>query len=178
MQVNDRCIRPPSLLVRGSPPPPSPAMGCPPPPPAPECPPPPMGCPPPPHIAYSYCPPPRRTSGCPPNSVLDSGKATTKESKMTLHEKMMALMTLQRASGHFEEHTMIGDIVGKPLEDLKARAPDPESMKCWLTAIVIAFLELSCLEEKDLWQMSVEKAKAVLLDHGLVENAKLLLAQF
>ena len=99
---------------------------------------------------------------------------------MTLHEKMMALMTLQRASGHFEENTIIGDIVGKPLDDLKAQAPDskPDSMKSWLTAIVIAFLELRCLEEKDLWQMSVEKAKAALLDQGLVENAKQLFAQF
>ena len=94
---------------------------------------------------------------------------------MTLHEKMMALMTLQRASGHFEENTIIGDIVGKPLDDLKAQALDlkPDSMKSWLTAIVIAFLELRCLEEKDLWQMSVEKAKAALLDQGLVEKAKL-----
>ena len=99
---------------------------------------------------------------------------------MTLHEKMMALMTLQRASGHFEENTIIGDIVGKPLNDLKAQAPDskPDSMKSWLTAIVIAFLELRCLEEKDLWQMSVEKAKAVLLDQGLVEKAEQLFAQF
>ena len=92
----------------------------------------------------------------------------------------MALMTLQRASGHFEENTIIGDIVGKPLNDLKAQAPDskPDSMKSWLTAIVIAFLELNCLEEKDLWQMSVEKAKAALLDQGLVEEAKQLFAQF
>ena len=92
----------------------------------------------------------------------------------------MALMTLQRASGHFEENTIIGDIVGKPLNDLKAQAPDskPDSMKSWLTAIVIAFLELRCLEEKDLWQMSVEKAKAALLDQGLVENAKQFFAQF
>ena len=99
---------------------------------------------------------------------------------MTLHEKMMALMTLQRASGHFEENTIIGDIVGKPLDDLKAQALDskPDSMKSWLTAIVIAFLELRCLEEKDLWQMSVEKAKAILLDQELVENAKQLFAQF
>ena len=43
---------------------------------------------------------------------------------------------------------------------------------------MIAFLELRCLEEKDLWQMSVEKAKAALLDQGLVENAKQFFAQF
>ena len=66
---------------------------------------------------------------------------------------MMALMTLQSASGHFTEHKMIGDIVGKPLKDLKAEVPDskPETMKSWLTAVVIAFLELKCQEEKDLW---------------------------
>ena len=100
--------------------------------------------------------------------------------EMTLHEKMMALMALQTASGHFAEHKMIGDIVGKPLEDLKALVPHskPESMKAWLTAIVIAFLELRCLEEKDLWQMSVEKARAVVLESGLIENAKNMIAKF
>ena len=117
----------------------------------------------------------------------ESGPMRAKESgeekeikNMTLHEKMMALMALQTASGHFAEHKMIGDIVGKPLEDLKARVPDskPESMKSWLTAIVIAFLELSCLEEKDLWQMSVEKARAVVLESGLIENAKNMIAKF
>merc|ERR1711934_339189 len=99
---------------------------------------------------------------------------------MTLQEKMGALMALQRASGHFEENTIIGDIVGKPLDDLKAQAPDskPDSMKSWLTAIVIAFLELRCLEEKDLWQMSVEKARAVILDHLFIENAKKIIVQF
>ena len=100
--------------------------------------------------------------------------------EMTLHEKMMALMALQTASGHFAEHKMIGDIVGKPLEDLKARVPDskPGSMKSWLTAIVIAFLELSCLEEKDLWHMSAEKARAAVLESGFIENAKKVIAQF
>ena len=100
--------------------------------------------------------------------------------EMTLHEKMMALMALQTASGHFAEHKMIGDIIGKPLEDLKACVPDskPGSMKSWLTAIVIAFLELSCLEEKDLWQMSAEKARAAVLESGFVENAKKVIAQF
>ena len=111
----------------------------------------------------------------------NSKRAKVREgTEMTLHEKMMALMALQTASGHFAEHKMIGDIVGKPLEDLKARVPDskPESMESWLTAIVIAFLELSCLEEKDLWQMSVEKARAVVLESGLIENAKNMIAKF
>ena len=109
-------------------------------------------------------------------SVRTKDKSKEKESKKsrTLHEKMMDLMTLQTASGHFAEHKMIGDIIGKPLEELKAQVPDskPDSMKSWITAIVIAFLELRCLEEKDLWQMSVEKARAVILDHLFIENAK------
>merc|ERR1712130_1055340 len=104
-------------------------MGGPPPPPMGRPPSPPIGGPSPlPPVGCS--PPPPAPLGCSTNVAWDSEKAT----KMTLHEKMMALMTLQRASGHFEENTMIGDIVGKPLEDLKAQAPDskPESMKSWL----------------------------------------------
>ena len=98
----------------------------------------------------------------------------------TLHEKMMDLMTLQTASGHFAENKMIGDIIGKPLEDLKAQAPDskPDSMKSWITAIVVAFLELRCIEEKELWQMSVNKARATILDLGYIEKAKEIIAQF
>ena len=74
---------------------------------------------------------------------------------------------------------MIGDIVGKPLKDLKAEVPDskPETMKSWLTAVVIAFLELKCQEEKDLWGMSVEKAKTVVIDQGFIERAKMIIAQ-
>ena len=98
---------------------------------------------------------------------------------MTLHKKMMALMVLQTASGHFTEDEMIGDIIGKPLEDLKAQVPDskPESMKSWITSIVIAFLELRCLDEKDLWEMSVEKARSVVLDQGFIEKAKKVISQ-
>ena len=107
-------------------------------------------------------------------------KSEGKEGERTLHEKMMDLMTLQTASGHFAEHKMIGDIIGKPLEELKAQVPDskPESMKSWMTAIVIAFLELRCPEEKDLWQMSVQKARAVILENVFIENAKKIIVQF
>ena len=102
-----------------------------------------------------------------------------KISNKTLHDKMMALMTLQSASGHFAENKMIGDMVGKPLEDLKAEVPDskPETMKSWLTAVVIAFLEVKCQKEKDLWGMSVEKAKTVVIDQTFVELAKEIIAQ-
>ena len=97
----------------------------------------------------------------------------------TLHENMMALIALQSASGHFVEHKIIGDIIGKPLEELKAQVPDskPESLASWITAIVIAFLELKCLAEKDLWEMIVEKAKAVVLDFELIEKAKNIVTQ-
>merc|ERR1719222_621886 len=102
-----------------------------------------------------------------------------KISNKTLHDKMMALMTLQTASGHFAENKLIGDMVGKPLEDLKAEVPDskPETMKSWLTAVVVAFLELKCQKEKDLWGMSVEKAKVVLNDQTFVELAKEMIAK-
>ena len=119
----------------------------------------------------------------PPNiklpTILRSKRKESKISTKTLHDKMMALMTLQSASGHFGEHQMIGDIVGKPLEDLKAEVPDskPETMKSWLTAVVIAFLEVKCQKEKDLWGMSVEKAKTVVIDQTFVELAKEIIAQ-
>ena len=113
-------------------------------------------------------------------SMKAKDRGEEKEIKnMTLHEKMMALMVLQTASGHFTEDKKIGVIIGKPLKDLKARVPDskPESMKSWITSIVIAFLELRCLDEKDLWEMSVEKARSVVLDQGFIEKAKKVISQ-
>ena len=122
----------------------------------------------------------------PPNiklpTILRSKRKESKISTKTLHDKMMALMTLQSASGHFTEHQMIGDIVGKPLKYLKAEVlrfgdSKPETMKSWLTAVVIAFLELKCQDEKDLWEMSVEKAKTVVIDQAFIERAKIIIVQ-
>ena len=92
---------------------------------------------------------------------------------------MMSLMTLQSASGHYIENKVIGDIVGKPLTALKAKAPnlEPETMISWVTAIVIAYLEMKCQEEKGLWEMSVDKAKTVLIERGFIERAKQIIAQ-
>ena len=100
--------------------------------------------------------------------------STAAKTKMNPHEKLMALMDLQTASGHFKEDKLMGDIIGKPLDDLKDLAPDasPEMMEAWLTALVIAFLELKCPGAKNLWQMSVDKARAVLPDAGLIQIAK------
>ena len=97
----------------------------------------------------------------------------------SLHDKMMSLMTLQSASGHFMEDKVIGDIAGKPLTALKAKAPnlEPETMISWVTAIVIAYLEMKCQEEKDLWEMSVDKAKTVLEERGFIERAKQIIGQ-
>ena len=96
-----------------------------------------------------------------------------------LHDKMMSLMTLQSASGHFKEDKVIGDIVGKPLTALKAEVPnlEPETMRSWFTGIVIAYLGMKCQEEKDLWEMSVDKAKTVLVERGFIERAKQIIAQ-
>ena len=113
-------------------------------------------------------------------SMKAKERGEEKETKnMTLHEKMMALMVLQTASGHFTEDKKIGVVIGKPLEDLKSQVPDskPESMKSWITSIVIAFLELRCLDEKDLWEMSVEKARSVVLDQGFIEKANEIISQ-
>ena len=113
-----------------------------------------------------------------PQPTKSEGK-DNKISNKTLHDKMMALMTLQSASGHFAENKMIGDIVGKPLTALKAKAPnlEPETMISWVTAIVIAYLEMKCQEEKDLWEMSVDKAKTVLIEREFIERAKKIIGQ-
>ena len=97
----------------------------------------------------------------------------------TLRQKVWVLTSLQLASGHFREHKIIGDVVGRPLWELKAQVPHskPKSLASWLTAIVIAFLELKCHAERDFWEMSVEKARTVVLNLEFIEKAKKLITE-
>merc|ERR1712004_284566 len=185
------CVAPPPPGAgAGAPPPPGAGAGAPPPPGAPPLlrssqpkPSPPIAD----HLSHHLC-----EEGVVEMSEWDFGNIESpspqpaknkgndnKISNKTLHDKMMALMALQSASGHFAENKMIGDIVGKPLEDLKAEVPDskPETMESWLTAVVVAFLEVKCQKEKDLWGMSVEKAKTVVIDQTFVQLAKEMIAQ-
>ena len=71
------------------------------------------------------------------------------------------------------ENKVIGDIFGKPL----IPNLEPETMISWVTAIVIAYLEMKCQEEKDLWEMSVDKAKTVLIEREFIERAKKIIGQ-
>ena len=85
---------------------------------------------------------------------------------------MMILMGLQTAVGHFKEDKAMESVFGKTLEELKSKAPEATEMKNWMTALVIAFIEERCGEEKDLWEMSIDKARAALPDPSLVDKAK------
>ena len=86
----------------------------------------------------------------------------TADALCTSHEVAEELCVMEPCcSGHTQERP-------------EALAPDarPELMDAWLTALVIAFLELKCPDEKNLWQMSVDKARAFLPDAGLIQIAK------
>ena len=98
---------------------------------------------------------------------------------MTLSEKVWLLTLLQSDSGHFPVHKIIGDIIGRPIRELKARVPDSKrsSLATWVTAIVIAFLELKCSVERGHWEMMVEKARTVVLNLEFIEKAKKFIAE-
>jgi len=74
--------------------------------------------------------------------------------------QLVALSSLQTAAGYFREDKIIGTIIGEKFEVFKKQCIDMKlEIKVWLTALIIAFIEKKYPEEKDSWEMIVEKAK-------------------
>ena len=104
---------------------------------------------------------------------MDRDEKTEKKSFTTNHEKMMALISLQTAEGYFKKDKMMEDILGKPLDELKIGSSDEKiDENVWLTAIVIAFFEENFIKEKYLWEMAIDKAKLLVKNNKIMEEAR------
>ena len=106
---------------------------------------------------------------------VESGKNEVKEagtlSNNTASEKLMALISLQTALGHFREDKMMEDIFGRSLRMLKGKAPEKIDPKVWITSLVVAFIEKKFPGERSLWQLICDKAKALLCDLDILRLA-------
>eukprot|EP00092_Neocalanus_flemingeri_P030787 GFUD01033440.1.p1 GENE.GFUD01033440.1~~GFUD01033440.1.p1 ORF type:complete len:808 (-),score=279.18 GFUD01033440.1:316-2739(-) len=75
-------------------------------------------------------------------------------------EKVLALTSLQAAAGYFKQEEIIRTIIGNKFEVFKAECVTKNiDTKVWLTALVIAFIEQNFPDEKDTWDLIVEKAR-------------------
>ena len=88
-------------------------------------------------------------------------------------ENLMTLIKLQTAGGHFREDEKMEDIFGgSTLEALKKKVPENLDLKVWITALVVAFIEQRFPQDRPLWQLVCEKAKALFSDLDIINQAK------
>ena len=92
-------------------------------------------------------------------------------------EKLLSLTNLQTAAGAFQysSHvldTVIGAVTERFRSECEGRKIEQEK---WLTALVIAFIELRFDAEKDTWDLIIEKSREWLSDDQLIEEAKIIL---
>ena len=89
-------------------------------------------------------------------------------------EKILYLANSQNAAGAFKDSKETVKMIGEAKVEtfrVEARArgiPDAE----WVTALVIAFVEISFQEERDTWELFVQKAIDWLNKPELVAEAK------
>ena len=89
-------------------------------------------------------------------------------------EKILYLANSQNAAGAFKDSKETAKMIGEGKVEtfrVEARArgiPDTE----WVTALVIAFVEVNFQEERDTWELFVQKASDWLNKPELVAEAK------
>eukprot|EP00092_Neocalanus_flemingeri_P024207 GFUD01026255.1.p1 GENE.GFUD01026255.1~~GFUD01026255.1.p1 ORF type:complete len:656 (+),score=188.33 GFUD01026255.1:171-1970(+) len=83
---------------------------------------------------------------------------------------VLRLTMCQAANGSFPAQADIANILGVKLEKVKdagkAINSDENFSTTWMTLVVVAFLTEKCKEEKDVWELVVEKAERWLQNSG------------
>eukprot|EP00092_Neocalanus_flemingeri_P060081 GFUD01071967.1.p1 GENE.GFUD01071967.1~~GFUD01071967.1.p1 ORF type:complete len:834 (+),score=254.30 GFUD01071967.1:112-2613(+) len=83
---------------------------------------------------------------------------------------VLRLTMCQAANGSFPAQADIANILGVQLEKVKdagkAINSDENFSTTWMTLVVVAFLTEKCKEEKDVWELVVEKAERWLQNSG------------
>jgi len=75
-------------------------------------------------------------------------------------DKIVALTSLQTAAGWFKSDDIIEKIIGDNFEVFRKQSEGKKiDAKVWLTALIISYIEKSFPEEKDTWELIVEKAR-------------------
>ena len=87
-----------------------------------------------------------------------------KKSLLTLDEKMVDLIHLQRSNGMFQISDAIWNetafcIYAGSFDQVTSACPKDIALEVWLTALAVTIFELKMYEKKKLWELVAEKAK-------------------
>eukprot|EP00092_Neocalanus_flemingeri_P042314 GFUD01046186.1.p1 GENE.GFUD01046186.1~~GFUD01046186.1.p1 ORF type:complete len:828 (+),score=250.72 GFUD01046186.1:263-2746(+) len=103
------------------------------------------------------------------SKLLQHKTASTKSGHSSSSD-VLRLTLCQAANGSFPAQADIANILGVQLEKVKDAGKAINSDECfsttWMTVVVVAFLTEKCKEEKDVWELVVEKAERWLQNSG------------
>ena len=92
-------------------------------------------------------------------------------------DKVVVLTSLQTAAGYFKEDVIIKTIIGDKFSVFEKECKNKNiETTVWLTALIIAFIQKNFPEEKDSWELIVEKAEKWLSNTDLIISASQCLA--
>ena len=102
---------------------------------------------------------------------LEQKKNENTEPKSKIQNLLM-LTSLQTAIGYFKEDELVEKLIGQKFDIFRTECMDKNiETRVWLTAIIIAFIEEEFSDEKDSWEMIVEKAREWLNRNELINAA-------
>jgi len=97
----------------------------------------------------------RKTNECKQGKFIVSSKVPKNNM-----DKIVALTSLQTAAGFFKADIIAEKIIGNKFEVFRKLCEEKKiDIKIWLTALIISYIEKSFPEEKDTWELIVEKAR-------------------
>ena len=99
---------------------------------------------------------------------LEQKQNEDKEPKSKIQNLLM-LTSLQTAIGYFKEDELVENLIGQKFDIFRTECMDKGiETRVWLTAIIIAFIEEEFSDERDSWEMIVEKAREWLNRNELI----------
>jgi len=97
----------------------------------------------------------RKTNEC--EQTKSMGSSNIPKSNI---DKIVALTSLQTAAGWFKSDDIVEKIIGDNFVVFRKQSEGKKiDAKVWLTALIISYIEKSFPEEKDTWELIVEKAR-------------------
>jgi len=108
---------------------------------------------------------------------LSRSRESVKKMPKTNMDKIVALTSLQTAAGYFKEDNIIKTIIGDKFAVFQEQCKGGNiESRVWITALIIAFIQKNFPDERDSWELIVEKAEDWLGNTDVIVSAAQCLA--
>ena len=113
-------------------------------------------------------------------SSSSDGESATDRKQLRLTtdmERLLALISLQTAAGAFRyDKSLLDEVIGAQGEKFRLECEERNvSQDNWLTALIVAFIEVNFAAERDTWELVIEKSRDWLGQDSLIQEAKMII---